>query len=630
MNNQLLRDLTWNHLYSWAGAKVLARGKRYKRNVLGISQIDDNHLHGVVRGGLAYKTEVWFADQKLRSQCTCPYAYSCKHAVALILIALDHLQEGTPIPNVDLSELVPGYTAPSNLDYDESDRIPYTDVNRVRTALSRIPVEHLIDWATKRISQSPEIPKDLPVGVSPEDIRPIDVVLTSGQIESTRQLIRAATECRFTFNEWDYDGNVYGEIPDYQNIIYEFKALAQNGFVGELLALGEELLTLGIAQLEESSEDEEVQNQLAECMELVMSAVQASDMSASDKVIEYLELRLIDDWYLIPETPDPRENNQLRESDWKLVAQHFIDRMESTPIQLSEGSDSFDYSRGRILDLAVHALRKASALDQAVQLMESEIANCNKYVELVDLLIEMEDLERAKRWIVQGVSTTKAPYHHWVNVLSEKMREIAVKESDWQLAAAIAARFFVEHPDVSSYQAVKDSCPNTSSWLRIRYFLMGYLESGSLDPMDPRWPLPRTVLCISESTQSKYHPQYRILIDIALEEGRLNEAVSWYQQAPYQQVDHLKVAEGVKDSHPEIAIEIWREKIEDLIDTVNVKAYLQAMPILRTFKRYTVDSGRIDEYEQFVAYLQETHKKKPRLMSEIELVESGSKRIVDL
>ena len=79
-------DLTWEALKNWAGDRVVARGKTYRRRVEDLCVTADGALLAWVQGGDRYATLVRMGnDETVSSQCTCPYGAAGKHAVAVSL-----------------------------------------------------------------------------------------------------------------------------------------------------------------------------------------------------------------------------------------------------------------------------------------------------------------------------------------------------------------------------------------------------------------------------------------------------------------------------------------------------------------------------------------------------------------
>ncbi len=628
MNDQLYPDLTWDDLSRWAGATILERGIGYKRRVFDLSAVGDNHLAATVEGRYSYRTEVWFEDANLTWRCNCPFSRGpCKHAVALILVAIDYARVDTPIPATDRSEFKSKHNA--NLTLSPTVLSKRMDADKVRAALSQIPADQLVDWATKQITDKPELPVDLPQGIQPEDLRPDISVVTDHHVSSIQNLIRKVTGMRYDRYERDYENRRYGEEPDYSQIELEFQTLARASQVRELVELGDEFMSLGTKQIEETDPSLKPYDQLRSCMEIVVSAMRSSEISPADRVITYWKLMLKDEYDILSDTQLPVNEGEISQQDWLSVAEHFRKRLKSMPDTDDEKSFSIAYRRERVLERSIEAFKAGSAFDQAIELLESELPICSNYVALVDLLIQVRDFQMAKHWIVEGRNATSYKLRGIAYQLAEKMREIAVLEENWAQVTSIDAYFFAYIPSVDTYSSVKDSCRKSGVWEKIQTALLEYLVTGFFEPTSADWPLPATGLGTDYPIKRHYYPDYRNLIDIALEEDRLDDAVDWYRKAPGRDVDGLEIAERMRDAEPDITLEIWQRRIDYLVGNANVNAYLEAMPILREVKELMRDEGRQDEFERYVEQVRVAHKRKRRLLREIELVTSGHRRILD-
>lgn len=95
-----LRKLTMNDLNSWAGKTLVGRGKEYVDRVQHLSRLEDGTLAAWVRGTFAYSTSVHIDEAgELDWSCTCPYPSGvCKHAVAVVLAAAEHVRRKQEIP----------------------------------------------------------------------------------------------------------------------------------------------------------------------------------------------------------------------------------------------------------------------------------------------------------------------------------------------------------------------------------------------------------------------------------------------------------------------------------------------------------------------------------------------------
>jgi uncharacterized Zn finger protein len=91
-------ELTWSDLTVWAGSKIVSRGKSYQQSgyVKDLACTTDGSLVAWVEGTERYATQVFFEDDELESDCTCPYWDTYKHAV--VVEYLEKLKKKTKIP----------------------------------------------------------------------------------------------------------------------------------------------------------------------------------------------------------------------------------------------------------------------------------------------------------------------------------------------------------------------------------------------------------------------------------------------------------------------------------------------------------------------------------------------------
>ena len=109
MSRQAKKDfenLSWFDVESWAGSKIVSRGKSYQRSksVRELAITESGELVAWVEGSTTYATKVSLDKGVLSSICTCPYHSACKHAVAVILEYLECLENGRKVPKADKND----------------------------------------------------------------------------------------------------------------------------------------------------------------------------------------------------------------------------------------------------------------------------------------------------------------------------------------------------------------------------------------------------------------------------------------------------------------------------------------------------------------------------------------------
>ncbi|MBQ9345228.1 MAG: SWIM zinc finger family protein [Kiritimatiellae bacterium] len=112
---QKLTTMTPEDLLKWTDPRIAERGFRYLDNVLELHDADESGLLAKVQGTDKYFTRVFLdAEGFLSSECSCPVAFRCKHAVATILSASRELKNVAVLPKCSADSLAKAELAIEN------------------------------------------------------------------------------------------------------------------------------------------------------------------------------------------------------------------------------------------------------------------------------------------------------------------------------------------------------------------------------------------------------------------------------------------------------------------------------------------------------------------------------------
>ena len=633
MKENPYRQLSWDDLSRWSGQDILDRGKCYRNRVTDLSIGRDDRLVAAVEGRDHYLTQVWTEDGGLRHQCTCPYWGPCKHAVAVVLVYLEQVGSEKPVPEIAPEELEAALEAYGLV--DRPDDVPgfRVDPARIRAALEAMPAKEIIEWATNTITGHPELWDNLPPGFRPDalvDEESENPETAKKRIARIRQEIRRVARERFAHDYWDR--HYHEDGPDYSSIEAQFEDLLVAGHTGALIELGGELFTLGNEQIDESCDEGEIAFQITDCMKPVLEAIRIDGGPVPERLVRYWDMVLEDGFGLLDGIPPPVDEGELNRADWLRVGKEFMGRLDSHPDRKKKDmvdGQYRDHRRNRVLDRAVKSLVNAGDNDRAVELMVSELPHCGNHIRLVDHLLESGDHKRARYWAMEGFRRTAAQDSHAALGLAKKLQEVAIQQKDWPQAAALEAEFFFMNPGIGRYREVRKACKESGNWEKVRPFLLRYLETGYLVRSDAGWPLPGPGIGFPKPRYRRF-PDRDSLISAALDEGRPDDAVDWYRKdLPGEVSVSMSLAGAVRNTHPDVTLEIWKNRIESLIGTVKPKAYREAIGPLWEVQSLLQETGRGEEYPAYVAELRERHGGKPRLMEELDFLERKHRKILD-
>lgn len=640
-------SLTWKDLESFAGKKSVSRGKGYVAEVSKIRQDDSGAVIASVQGGQEYATKVWFGDDgKLNSYCTCPVGFDCKHAVALALKVIDEIKKGKkPMPldadderleelslyNEDYDEEEDEYDEEEdNGDFEEETRV--TAPNPAKSKPGNDPVNDYIDSLSADGCR--ELLREIADGfgaVRTELQRRITLAKSDvGTLAAkAKAAIRDATAYACRFYHWgDRDRSIY---PDYSEARRFLERLLELKAYDKLIALSDYLSQRAVNQMLMSEHDEgQIGNEAEECMEVIAKAVARSAMPDVDKILWFRKLHDGDEYCFYEQIKGVWDSPKaVAKSAWSKVADVLARELSS---QGNVGSD-ISFSGMKLSGMVEDALRFAGREGEVVEFRKKTVAKTGDYESLVKELIAGERFKEARDWCLRGL---KKDFARHAQPLRELMIDIAGRLGDKAETCAYIADCFFDAPSLDKYKKLAAAARHARVHDAVRRDVLRFLETGVL-PWDEKknlWPLPLT----GSTKVSRYEtfPLYDLLVEIALDEGRLEDAVgfykadrggakrnAWYWQRGADGDQGWMVAEKVSEKLPEEAIAIWRGLIASNRGKVGNGYYYLIGEALRQMRPVMERLGKLEEWKGQIADLRQTQKSKRNLMKVLDEVEFG-------
>lgn len=717
--------LTWGHLYEWAGQRIVERGASYMSGVEDLQQTDDGLVLAWVEGRRRYATVVGAAPSgALVSTCTCPYEWTCKHAVAVLLVWAQEASSGAEVPLAeaddrrlvrraggagdprDLSEIGVDFGSPPDAELDwehdiaaegDDDDDDLHEVDEFEPA--RPPFDDPV-WAGApgpprwgsgareagiegRPVLDPALRRYL-AGLSPEDLAGLltelaaDIpqvrdrlsdraALASGRVSALVAATRLEIESVSSEAAWWEPWSGEGHIPDYSGVRRRLRSLLASGQADAVVALGEDLLDLGLKQVAQSDDDGQTAAQLADCLSIVLQALRSSSMIAPERLLWEIDARLSDEHGVLDGLEGILDDDVLDEeeevytpADWSEVADRLSARLVASPGTETPAPRTAyaTYRRGALVRAAANAMQCAGRDAEVAALLEREVEATHGWVELVDHLLARNRVDEALSWARRGFARTHERYAGTAASMLARMVEAAGRADDRPLAAAIRAEMFFRHPSVESFEGVREATEALGLWEATRPHLLAWLETGvrpggregkgsAAAPQDgatssdaveraPRasWPLQDAGL--GAPPDPPRHAQWMardLLIDIALHEDRLPDALTHFDRAceDSRHALHARgglVAEAVRHEHPDRALAIWRELALGEIAQVNKKAYERAGALLWRMHGVYEDTGRLEDWRALLAELRQANRRRPRMIEVLDRLDAMPKRIV--
>ncbi len=612
-----LKKLTVNDLNQWAGDAIVGRAKGYFKHVENLSYCTDGRLVAYINGSERYLTYISFnKNNALDSYCSCPYWATCKHAVALVLVAAEQVKLKREIPLLtEQDELYDDLFKDDEIDDDEYTETLHEDDRKrskgevkLKVLLAAKTKTELVEFLLDILPHHPKLIHEL------QNTEQLKTESPDKLITKLQRDIKKITSQSAWYDPW----NNIGKLPDYSPIVKQMQNLLRNGYADALLNIGEELLQLGQPQIEQSDDEGKTAGAIAECMAVVVKALAKSSLTHSQQLYWFIEHEVIDDFELLAPDTNLLDDTNYQPEDWRELAGLLNKRIAKLPKKLDS------YSRARWVTWLLTVYAKAQIKHQAIPLLEQEAERCNLQTQLIEALLSAGELTKARQYCIRFYSATIKTLPGIANNLKNQLRDIAQQAKKYDLVAAYCAQDFFADSTADVFIQLQKSTIKAACWPAIRLAVLEYLETGERPDTDKQrkaqtWPLPKPEVSPPD-TKSPFvrFPNFDELIHIAIFEKRIDDVAILFERMrkAKQQNDFTNehVAKFLSLTHPQIALDIWQHIAEQHIARVSSSAYVEAAEYLRLMHKVYKTTKRLPEWNALILRLRTTHKAKRRLL----------------
>ena len=637
---KIFKDLTFETLREWVGDKIYHRGEGYVDLVSQLSRTPEGAVAAWVAGSDDYATTINRDEQgNLEAFCTCPYSgYGpCKHVVAVLLVAAENIKQKRKLPLLDPEDdLYLELWDDEDTDFDAED---FEDINEQQAARENARKKLTSMLADKGQEELQQLLVSLALEI-PEVARRIREAeqLATGQISAMVRALHREIRDLTSEEAWYDSWKGMGHLPDYEHLELQLRALVDKGHGDAVLELGKELWTRGIKQVSGSDDDGETAMAISNCMEVVLEALPHTRLTLSEQLLWLIDREVEDEYSMLPEENGLFDDPKYTAHQWDEVAESLCERLAQKA--LSKGSSfSGRYRRELLLTWLVTAYKRSGRPEEVIPLLEREVETCANYQQLVDTLLAAGKHDRARYWCIQGFKKTQHDKPGIAASLKERLQLLAEREGQFELVCAYRAADFFQSPSEQTYSELRQASERIKVWPAVRKAALHYLQTDQLPYRKggntSDWPLMEPEVK-SERLQKKFRcqggPDWNMLLEIALLEQRLEDAIAIYQEAPKKSwwtwgIDE-RLAGAVTASHPDVALGIWKKIADSLIAQVKPSAYRDAAKYLRRMRTIYKDTERAAEWLVLVKDLRTRHKRKRRLMEVLDRLEANQ-RLID-
>jgi len=612
--------LTLNNLEDWAGDKIVSRGVALQAGgaVSDLTLSNDGSILAWVKGSRRYAVRVEVdEDDQVDSYCTYPYELSCKHGVAVVLEYQLLAKRSAVIPPTEpdddrLKRLSKRFAFDLPDDDCEETEDLEVEIDAYLTGKSKTQLIEII----KDLSQKqPNVAREI------ADRRQLKSGSPKELVKRLRREIRELGDQADWQNDWEYEGGT----PDFSKTRRKLEDLLQAGYADDVLALGSDLLDVGLLLAEESDDEGETVVEVADCMRVIATALEQSSLNELGR-LEWAVDAVLKDCYNLCEALAEYLHAAHPASVWSSLVNRLLVRLRG--MKTSPNPDNFtrNWDREHLSNWIIHGLERSGREDEIIPLCEVEARKTFSYERLIDRLIGAQRYVEAEHWIKEGIQIYKGKFSGPDHSLRRKLLEIRTLQKNWAAVAAMQVDEFVRYPYIRNLEDIQKTCGKLKKWPIIREFLMGYLEKGALPWLQKDWPLSETGLEKPAGDKKSEFPMLRELIDVAIWEKKPDQVIRWYDQLPKSRLgwgvtNGHDIAEAIKDYAPDRAVIIWKRIAEGFIAQVKPSAYIEAANYLRKAGTVLVRQGNQDRWHNYLRDLRQIHRQKRKLMEVLDKLE---------
>jgi len=175
-----------------------------------------------------------------------------------------------------------------------------------------------------------------------------------------------------------------------------------------------------------------------------------------------------------------------------------------------------------------------------------------------------------------------------------------VRDGQVDDAVALAERAFVAEPRSSTYRELRETAAALPSWAERRTAALQLLR----DPAAEARPASRY-----------FHRDRSEVVSAQLEEGDLDAAWADAVEGGCESRLWRQLADARRERHPDESIDVYRRLLDKVPEHADVRAYHEAVALLRETRKTLTDHAREEEFADDVERIREAHRRRPKLLS---------------
>jgi uncharacterized Zn finger protein len=571
--------LTAARLRDEAGERAYARGAAYfESGAVTDLVVSDDTINARVMGGDEYAVQLWNENGALGYSCTCPVGEDgefCKHGVAAGLAWLAGR----------------GATRRAKGRKD--------DLAAIRAWLASAPRERLAELLLEQALNDPALRSRLDAQAARAGAkRDIDIKAlkeTVGKALAVSGFVDYYGMRRLIQRAWPAVELIAGLLAD--------------GHADTARELAQYALKRGIAAYERTDDSGGgFGDLLRQIAELHLKACRAAPPEPAAFGKQFFELQMRDDWGLVafgdyaPLLGEAglRVFRALAEKEWKKV-----------PARGPKDADArLSTSYYRITSIMEALAREANDTDALVAIKSRDLTLPYHFLEIANVLAAAGRQDEALDWAERGHRAfLDRPDSRLVEFLADEYGQRGRHEE----AIALSWEQFQRQPALVSYQCLKTSTERAGVWGEWRAKALAWLREDFLKAGKNK-----------RSRWSWMASDHSLLVEIFLWEGDSDAALAEAKSSGCTESLWFELAEAREKDHPADATEIYRNRLDGIVEQKNNRAYDEAAALVAKVRDLMRRTRQEKEFAAWLETVRTKHKAKRNFMQRLEKIAAAA------
>lgn len=257
----------------------------------------------------------------------------------------------------------------------------------------------------------------------------------------------------------------------------------------------------------------------------------------------------------------------------------------------------FDGRRFTVTQLRKSLARAAGSIDELVSVLAHDLSSPFRFCEIADELERVGREREALVWLERGLAAFPPAGD---GQLRSRLVRAFLRDGQAEDAVALVERAFDAEPGASTYRELRETASDLPDWPDRRVAALERLRALADVP----------------GSGGRYLAAGRSeAVRAQLEEGDVDGAWADAQKGGCGMGLWHQLADACRAAHPDEAVAVYRRLIDNALEQTDVRAYKEAVSLLREIRETLAAHSRAGELAADVKRLREEHRRRPKLMS---------------